>query len=143
MPADRAARPLIRRVVTALTLAIGCGALLSALAGGEVERRTLVAIADDELVSLGEILAYEVVRSYELTDERGLAGFLDGVVRRRPALEYLAIAGADGKVVASTQADEVGKPLGPNAAGVSRTVSLAKTFCGLPWRTIGPAVTVS
>jgi hypothetical protein len=73
---------LTRRVATAVLAIIGGGAVLSALVNRELSRRTVEQLAGKESVSLAAILAYEIARGYELTDERGLTGFIAGVRHR-------------------------------------------------------------
>ena len=105
-----ATRRLIRRVVVALVVTVGGGMLASTMLSGAHARRTLQRLGGEEANSFGEILAYEITRNYELDDERGLSGFIQGVVRRRPEVLHLAVVGASSRaVIASTSDAEVGK----------------------------------
>ena len=106
-----APRGLIRRVVIALVVIVGGSAAISALVSATIGRRLVREVAGLETLSFGEVLAYEITRNYELTDERGLSGFIDGIRRRRPELLTMRVVDSAGRVVASSEEGEVGKPL--------------------------------
>ena len=111
-PARRSTRThLTVRVVVALVVSIGGVALASALAMRRVTRSTVSRVAIHETRSFANILAYEVTRNYELTDERGLSGFLHGVASRRPEIGRMRIVDTQGRVIASLDASELGKAL--------------------------------
>jgi len=102
---------LTRRVVAAVVIAVGGVALASALTMRTLTRQTVSGVAIHETLSFAMILGYEITRSYELTDERGLTGFLHGVSQRRPEIVHMRIVDKAGTVVASLDPNDVGKAL--------------------------------
>ncbi len=99
------------RVVLAVALAIGGVTVTSALTQRFLTRSTVSKVATGETLSFGELLAYEVLRNYELSDELGLSGFLHGVSSHRREIVRLRIADRSGRLLASLDDRDLGVTL--------------------------------
>ncbi len=102
------------RVSIAIVSAIVLGAAISGLIMRNITRDAASEVAIQETRSFASILAYEITRSYELSDERGLTGFLHGVSAQRKEIQRMRIVDPSGKVIASLDASEVGRPVPDN-----------------------------
>ena len=105
---------LTYRVMIAVALAVGGVAVASALTLRTLTRTTVSQVAVLETLSFGQILAYEITRNYELTDDRGLNGFLRGVSAHRREIVRLRITDPAGKVIASLDDAELGAAMQDN-----------------------------
>ena len=107
-PGRKGRAHLTLRVTGAIIVAIGGVALASALTMRWRTRETVSRAAIHETRSFASILAYEITRNYELSDERGLAGFVQGVATRRQESLSMRIVDPRGLVIASLTPSEVG-----------------------------------
>jgi methyl-accepting chemotaxis protein len=110
-PAPQRRVHLTRRVVAAVVIAVGGVALASAMVMRSATRQTVSKVATHETHSFAQILSYEITRNYELSDDRGLSGFLAGVSKQRPEIVHMRIVDKTGTVIASLDPADIGKAL--------------------------------